>query len=176
MRFTLRRMFAVVTVVAVALMLLMYFTKEYRHQLAIRSDLQKFGAYSVRFGPSDSIQASFHKPVASPGIAKYRELAVLDFKEAHVTTASLDNLSGLERVGVVCFSLSDVRDEHIPQLKRIGRIQHLSLNNTKVTDACIDALIDLPDLESVTTANTSMTQSGLERLRDARPSLKVRTQ
>lgn len=176
MRFTLRRMFAAVTVLAVALTLMMYFTKEYRRQLAIRSDLQKIGAYSVRIGPSNSIQASFHKPVAAPGISNYREIAVLDFKEAHVTTASLDNLSGLERVGVVTFSLSDVRDEHIPQLKRIGRIQHLSLNNTKVTDACIDALIDLPDLESVATANTSMTQSGLDRLRDARPSLKVRTQ
>lgn len=110
------------------------------------------------------------------GRPKYREIAVLDFKEARVTTASLDNLSGLERVGVVYFSLSDVRDEHIPQLKRIGRIQHLSLNNTKVTDACVDALIDLPDLESVTTANTLITQSGFDRLRDARPSLKVRTQ
>lgn len=176
MQFTLRKMFAAVTVAAVAMTLFMYFTKEYRHQLAIRSDLQTMGAYAVRFGPGGAIQASFHDPVASPGIAKYREIAVLDFKEAHVTTASLDNLSGLERVGVVVFSLSDVRDEHLPQLKRIGKVRHLSLNNTKVTDACVDALIDLSDLESVTTANTLMTQSGLERLRDARPSLKVVTQ
>ena len=37
MQFTLRSIFATVTVVVVVLTLLMYFTKEYRHQLAIRS-------------------------------------------------------------------------------------------------------------------------------------------
>ena len=94
---------------------------------------------------------------------------MLDFKEGRVTTASLDNLSGLERVGVVYFSLSDVRDEHIPQLKGIGRIQHLSLNNTKVTDECIDALIDLPDLESVATANTLMTFTWFVTPKTGRP-------
>jgi hypothetical protein len=172
MRFKLSRMFAAIAVIAIVMSLVMYFTKEYRRQLAIRSDLQALGAYSVRFGSGGEIQASFHDPFASARIAKYRVFAVLDFKESHVTTASLDNLSGLKKVGVVIFSMSDVRDEHILQLKKIGKIQTLFLNNTKVTDACVDALIDLPHLESITTANTLITQSGLNRLRTARPSLK----
>ena len=96
-------MFGAVTLAAIALTLLLYLTIDYRKQLAIRSDLQTIGAYSVRFGPSDSIQASFHDPVASPSIVNYREIAVLDFKEAHVTTESLENLAGLKEVGVIVF-------------------------------------------------------------------------
>jgi hypothetical protein len=172
MQFNLSRMFGAVAFIAIGLSLLLYFTKEYRRQLAIRSDLHAIGAYSVRFGPGGEIQALFHDPVASARIAKYREFGVLDFKESHVTTASLNNLSGLEKVGVVTFSMSDVRDEHILQLKKIGKIQTLFLKNTKVTDACVDALIDLPHLESIKTANTLITQSGLNRLRTAKPSLK----
>ena len=117
--------------------------------MAIRSDLRTIGGYSVRFGPGDSIRASFHDPVASPSLAKYREVAVLDFKEAHVTDESLKNLSGLEDVNVIVFSLSDVRDHHLLQLKTLGEVRHLWLSHTGLTDACVDAIIEVPGLESV---------------------------
>ena len=152
----------------------MYLTTDYRKQMAIRSDLNAFGAYSVRFGPGNSIQASFHDPVASPKIAKYREIAVLDFKEAHITDESLENLSGLESVDGIIFSLSDVRDDHMLQLKTLGKVRHLRLSHTGLTDACVDAIIDVPGLESVDVTNSLITQSGIARFRAARPSVVVR--
>jgi hypothetical protein len=167
-------MFGTVTVVAVALALLMYFTIDFRKQLAIRADLLAMGAYYVHFGPGDDIHAAFHDPVASPDIAKYRHLAVLDFKEAHITAESLDNLADLEKVDVIVFSLSDVRDDHLLQLKEIGSVRHLLLAHTQLTDACLDAIIDLPALETIDVTNSLITESGIERLQKARPKLTVR--
>ena len=104
MRFSLRRLFGTVTAAGIALLVLMYLTVDYRKQMAIRSDLTSLGANSVRFFEGNSFQASFHDPVASSDIAKYRHIAVLDFKDAHVTDESLKNLSGLESVGLIVFS------------------------------------------------------------------------
>jgi len=174
MRFSLRTILATVAATAIVMMVLMHLTTDYREQLAIRSDLKAMGAYAVSFGPDNSIQASFHDPVASPEIGKYREIAVLDFKEAHVTDESLSHLVGLEKVGVIIFSLSDVRDDQLVHLGAIGEVRHLWLAHTGLTDACVDAIIDLPGLESVDVTNSSMTQAGISRLLEARPSLIVR--
>ncbi len=174
MRFSLRRMFGAVTAASIALALLLYVTVEYRRQMAIRADLISLGAYSVRFGSGNSIQASFHDPVVSPSIAKFREFAVLDFKEARVTDESLQNLSGLESVDVIVFSLSDVRDDQLSHLKSLGKVRHLWLSHTGLTDACVDALIDIPGLESVDVTGSLITENGIARLRAARPSVVVR--
>jgi len=174
MRFSLRSLFAAVTAAAIALALLLYLTINYRKQLAIRSDLRAMGAYSVRFGAGNSIQASFHDPVASPKIVKYAEIAVWDFKAAHVTDESLQNLSGLENVGVIVFSLSDVQDDHLRHLKALGKVRHLWLSHTTLTDACVDALLEIPGLESVDVTNSLITPSGIARIRAARPSVIVR--
>ena len=173
-RFSLRSLFGAVTAVAIVLALVMYLTIDYRKQLAIRSDLRALGAYSVRFGAGNSIQASFHDPVASPSIARYADIAVLDFKAAHVTDESLKNLSGLKNVGVIVFSLSDVQDDQLRHLKPLGKVRHLWLSHTRLTDACVDALIDAPGLESVDVTNTLITPSGIARLRAARPAVIVR--
>jgi hypothetical protein len=174
MRFSLRTLLGAVTAAAIALAVLVYLTVDYRKQLAIRSDLTTMGAYSVRFGPGNAIHASFHDPVASPAIAKYHEVAVLDFKEAHVTEESLKNLSGLASVDVIVFSLSDVRDEHLLELKTLGKVRNLVLSHTGLTDGCVDALIDVSGLESVDVTNSLITESGIDRLHEARPSLVVR--
>jgi hypothetical protein len=174
MRFSIRSLLAAVAAVAIALALVMYLTKNYRKQLAIRSDLQAIGAYSIRFGTDNAIQASFHDPVVSSGIAKYPEIAVLDFKEAHVTEESLKNLSGLKSVGVMVFSLSDIQDDHLRHLTTIGKVRHLLLSHTALTDDCVDAIIDVPGLESVDLTNSLITPNGIARLRAARPALIVR--
>jgi hypothetical protein len=174
MRFSLRRLFAAVTAVAIALAILMYVTINYRKQLAIRSDLQTMGAYSVEFGADNAISASFHDPVNSPTIAKYTEIAVLDFKEAHVTDESLKNLSGLASVGTIVFSLSDVQDRQLSHLKSFGKVRHLWLSHTGLTDASVDAILEVPGLESVNVANSFISPSGIARLRAARPGLIVR--
>ncbi len=173
MRFSLRSLFGAVVVASITMAILMYLTKDYRKQLAIRSSLGEMGAYSVQFGPGNSFQASFHDPVGSAEISKYSEIACLDFKEAHVTDESLANLSGLKSVGLITFSLSDVRDEHLRHLNKLGKLRHLWLSHTGLTDACVEHLIDVPGLESVRVTKSLITQSGIRRLREARPSLVV---
>jgi hypothetical protein len=173
MRYSLRGLFKTMTCVAVVLALLFYLTVNYRRQLAIRAHLESIGAYAVTFGPGNSICAAFHEPVGSPSIARYNEMAVLDFKEAHVTAKSLDNLAGLEVVGTMIFCLSDLRDEDLARLKQIGQVRDLWLAHTKLTDASVDIIADIPGLKRVDLSNTKISPGAIARLRAARPSLEV---
>lgn len=174
MRFSLRRLLGAVTVIAIALALLMYLTTEYRRRLAIRSDLQRMDAHSVIFSDSNSFSASFHVPVASPDIAKYRgQLQGLDFKGAHITDESLKNISGLETVDIIIFLRSDVRDDQLRLLKQFCKVRVLWLSHTNLTDACVDAVLEVPGLEIIMVKNSKITESGMDRLRKARPSLTV---
>ena len=177
MRFSLRRLFEVVAVIAIALALLMSLTTDYRKRLAIRSDLQRMGAYYVHISDSNSFSASFHVPVSSPDIAKYRgQLKGLDFRKAHVTDESLKNISGLENVGIVIFSWSDVRDDQLRLLKNFRKVRVLWLSHTQLTDACVDAILEVPGLEIVRVNGSRITERGIERLKKARESLTVQTQ
>jgi hypothetical protein len=174
MRFTLRKLFAAIAAIAVAVALLLALTAEYRRQLAIRSDLQKIGAHDVSFSADNTIRAWFQVPVASPAIARYRgELTVLEFKGAHITDESLEHASGLEEVNVMLFNLSDLRDDQVRLFKRFRKVRGLWLSHTKLTDACIDALVEVPGLEWVKLDHSQITASGIERLRMARPQLVV---
>ena len=161
---------------AISLTVLMYLTVDYRKRRAMRLDLESMGAHFVRFGDGDAIHASFHDSIESDQISKYKKIAVLDLKEAHVTAESLKNLDGLEEIGTIVFSLSDVRDEHLEDLKSIRKVRHLWLSHTELTDACVDSLVEIPGLESIDVSNTSLTQDGITRLRDARPALIVRVE
>lgn len=174
MQFTLRQLLGTVTVVAVALSVLMYATRNHREQLAIRVQLESMGAYSVGFGQDNSIiSAAFHEPVASPDIARFKKLSTLDFKGAHVTSESLENLAGLEHVGLMLLTSCDVQDEDLLPLKKIGGIRILSLCHTNITDSSIDIIAAIPGLEWVDVSDTLITQSGIQRLRTARPSIKT---
>ncbi|MFN0016739.1 MAG: hypothetical protein ACKVP0_00685 [Pirellulaceae bacterium] len=171
MRFTLRQLFGAVTFAAVAIVILLYATKSYRERLAIRSHLESIGAYHVRFGPSNSITAAFHNPISSPTIAQYKQISVLDFKEAHVTSASLANLAGLEHVGTILLTMCDVTDEDLLPLQKIGGVRILCLRHTRITDAAIDTIAAIPGLERVDLSHTLVTPTGIERLHAARPSI-----
>ncbi len=174
MQFTLRQLLGAVTLISIALSLVMYATREYCERLAIRSELMSIGAYSVGFGEENSIvSAAFHEPVASTDIARFKKFAVLDFKGADVTSESLDNLAGLEHVGMMLLILCDVQDEHLPPLEKIGGIRILSLCHTRITDASIDTIAEIPGLEWVDVSDTLITQDGIDRLRAARPSIKI---
>lgn len=171
MRFTLRQLFGAVTIAAVAIAILLYATKSYRERLAIRSHLESLGAYQVRFGPGNSITAAFHVPVSSPEIAQYKRIEVLDFKEAHVTSASLANLAGLEHVGIILLTMCDVTDEDLLPLQKIGGVRILCLRHTKITDASIDTIAKIPGLERVDLSHTLVTPTGIKRLHATRPSI-----
>lgn len=174
MRYSLRTLLITAAVVALALKLAMYATRDYRQRLAIRSELESMGAYHVSFGQDNApTGAAFHEPVRSAKIARFKKFAVLDFKGAHVTAESLEHVARLEHVGMMLLILCDVQDEHLPPLTKIGGIRVLSLCHTKVTDSSIDTIAAIPGLEWVDVSDTLITQDGIDRLRAARPSIKI---
>ena len=111
--------------------------------------------------------------LSSPEIARFKRFAVLDFKEAHVTSESLNNLAGLEHVGMMLLTLCDVQDEDLSPLTKIGGIRILSLSHTEITDSAVDTIAAIPGLEWVDVSDTRVTQRGIARLRAARPSVKI---
>lgn len=173
-RFSLRQLLIATALIAAAVQVLLYLTADLRARMAIERNLSELGAYWVNVGDNRSISASFHSPIASSEIAKFGEIKTLDFKEAHITDESLQNLRGLKSVGFIVFGLSDVQDDQIRLLKNIGRVRALMLTHTNLTDGCIDSLIELNGLETVVVSKAGLfSRQGLERLHAALPELKI---
>lgn len=176
MQFSLSRLFGLVTFSALTIAILMYVTTNYRERLRVRAQLMSMGAYFVGFGADNLVDSvSFHDPIKSTEIARFQSIEVLDFKEAHVTPESIENIYGLKNVQMIVFDLSDVRDEDIAKLKNINSLRTLWLSHTGVSDSCVDAIADIPGLEKVYLFSTQITQKGIDRLKDAKPLLNVKS-
>ncbi len=176
MQFSLSRLFGVVTISALMIVLLMYLTTNYRERLRVRAQLMSMGAYFVAFGADNLVDSvAFHDPIKSPEIARFQSIIALDFKEAHVTPESLENIYGLKNLRMIVFNLSDVRDEDIAKLKNINSLRTLWLSHTSLSDSCVDAIADIPGLESVDLISTQITQKGIDRLKAAKPLLIVKS-
>ena len=79
----------------------------------------------------------------------------------------------MDEVGFVILSASDVSDAEIAKLKDIRGLKQVWVFNTKVTDACVDSLAEIENLETIRLGVTSITLEGVERLRSLKPNLKV---
>lgn len=175
MQFSLSRLFGLVTFSALTIALLMYVTTNYRERLRVRAQLMSLGAYSVAFGSDNSVHSvAFHSPIKSLDIAHFQTIQTIDFKEAHVTPESLENISGLNNVRMIIFNLSDVCDEDIAKLKNIDSLRTLWLSYTNLSDSCVDAIAGIPGLERVDLISTQISHEGFERLKAAKPMLIVR--
>ena len=47
------------------------------------------------------------------------------------------------------------------------------MTGTRITDTSVDALLRLPNLESLDVQRTQISEAGLERIRSARPDLQL---
>ncbi len=172
-RFSVRAILATTASVALLAGYFVIATAESREQTRIRKHLEALGAYSVGFGQRNAISVAFHDPIRSPDIAQYRNLEVVDFKEATVTAESITNLCGLNYIGFLNFSLSDVRDEHVEMLAKVGSVKVLNLSNTAITDRCVECIANVPGLTWVDVSQSQVTDDGVAELERLRPDLRV---
>jgi hypothetical protein len=69
-------------------------------------------------------------------------------------------------VTVVNFATQPVGDEALASLKGLDKLQKLTLNNTKITDAGLEHVKGLAGLQKLYLVDTQVTDAGLERLKE----------
>jgi hypothetical protein len=175
MRFSLRSLLALVTLISITIVVILFLTKDYRERMELQAELLSTGASYALVGESRAIQSLvFTKPVNATDFKKYRSLGTLEFKYSSIDQDFLKAFAGLEQVNRVMFqscTVPDARD--LAQLSKIGRVRALFFWNTPIDDASIDAVVEVQGLEIVSFRNTKVTQAGLDKLRLARPELRV---
>jgi len=174
-RFSLRRLFGLVTVSALIIAGLWYATAEYRKRQAIQSDLFNLGASYVRFGRiggDDSIDVGFQKPIAGD-LAKYKRLGIVEFKGYSVTRNCLTRLSDLSRVEAAYFISCDLPEGSLEMLVNYPQLDSLLFWNTNLTDRSIETLGKLKRIKSIAFKNTQVTESAADRLREVLPDAEV---
>jgi hypothetical protein len=113
------------------------------------------------------------------------QLAMLYLGRTQITDAGLKQIRRLEKLNLLQLSDCQITDQGLASLGRIPRIQHLWLSKTirngeddrsDLTDGCVDYLISLDTLVDLQIADSQLTESGLQRLREGLPKAKVSTQ
>lgn len=89
-----------------------------------------------------------------------------------VTDAGVPELRGHSRLEWLCLDHTKVTDAGVKHLEGVGRIVMLHLvTRGEITDACIDSLIKLPELNEIKIEGTKITQDGRARLQKAFPEI-----
>jgi hypothetical protein len=175
MRFSLRSLLAFVTLISIAIVVILFLTKDYRERMALQAELLSAGASYALVGESGAIQSLvFTKPVNATDFKKYGKLGTIEFQRFSIERNFLKAFAGLKqvnRVMVQSCTVPDARD--LAQLSKIGQVRSLFFWNTPIDDASIDAVVEVPRLEAVGFRNTKVTQAGLDKLRLARPELRA---
>ncbi len=164
MRFSLRSLFAFVTLISIAIVVALLLTKDYRQRMALQAELLSTGASYALVGESREIQSLvFTKPANTTDFKKYGQLGTLEFQRIAIDHDFLNTFAGLKQISTVMFqscTIPDARD--LAQLSKIGGIRSLLFWNTPIDDAAIDAIIEVPGLEIVSFRNTKVTRAGLQ--------------
>jgi hypothetical protein len=168
-------MFAGCAVVSVGLAVAHVATKDYRRRLAIRDDILAQGAQYANVSADESITVLFTGSLASREIEKYRRIGRIEFKGARIDSESLKNLTGLEHIETLLFTLCSIDGpDQLAPLCEMRDVRSVLFLNTPVTDAAIDPIAKTPGMHGVLFKNTSVTQAGADRLRALRPGVTVR--
>jgi hypothetical protein len=113
------------------------------------------------------------------------QLAMLYLGRTKITDLGLKHIKQLENLNLLQLSDCQITDQGLASLGHLPRIQHLWLSKTirngdddrsDLTDRSIDYLISLDTLVDLQIADSQLTESGLQRLREGLPKAKVRTQ
>lgn len=97
--------------------------------------------------------------------------AVAEIEELDGKVTIDDKNPGKPVIGVA-FSNRKVTDAGLEHLKGLTQLQHLILQNTKITDAGLEHLKGLTQLQQLN-LNTKVTDQGVERLQQALPKCKI---
>jgi hypothetical protein len=132
------------------------------------------GAFAVAFDASGSVTSvRFHDFISEDFPKVCSRLDVADLKGVHGARNSIEVLVQLTSLRMIILSGSDVVDDDIRLLATIPGLKHLWLTNTKLTEQCVDYLAGIEQLETLKLDGTNIDSLAIERLRIARPKLKI---
>lgn len=112
------------------------------------------------------------------------QLAMLYLRNTKVTDRGLKQLRNLDQIMLLELSDCKITDAGLVSLGKLPAIQHLWLSKTirngendrsDLTDNCVDYLSNLTSLIDLQIADSRITDSSLEQLRNALPNTKVDT-
>jgi hypothetical protein len=101
-----------------------------------------------------------------------QNIYVPDFYATMPTPQWLRSLLGddlFQSVGVVGLTGTQVTDAGLEHLKRLGQLQLLYIGHTQVTDAGLEHLKGLSQLKQLSLGGTKVTKSGIKKLQQALP-------
>lgn len=174
MRFSIRQLLILITVVAMLLPPGMYLTRDLRYRAAIRSQLLDRGAFSVRFGPSNSILTSFSQSAPSDDLAIFGKIATLDLQQISLDSESLKPLRGLEQVDTLILNGCQIPDAAaLESLTRIAKLKTLLIWSTNLPADAGKVLARIPGLERVDLSKTAIKPAAEADLRRECPHVTI---
>lgn len=94
-------------------------------------------------------------------------------RDTSVSDDGVRRLGILKRLRELHLNAKGLSCQTVKQLRALRTLVYVDLNGTRVDDSCLPLLAALPELETVTLLETSVTAEGVRDLRRRRPDVKV---
>jgi hypothetical protein len=160
-QFSLRTLFVLVTLCAIACSWLGVRLKQARREREIAAEFQKLGG---EVGWSRSKGLYWLQTLLTANPSEHVESISLTFCRRLVGDAEIADLHELYWLNDISLNATSITDKGLANVKGLYRLKELQLDNTRVTDTGLESLKDLTKLEFVSLSNTQITDAGLEKL------------
>lgn len=106
-------------------------------------------------------------------LADLPKLSSLKVWACGVTDEMARPIGELRGLKVLQLQGAPITDQAIKPLRQLTELEHLTVSNTGITDGCVDDLASLKNLRNLNVIGTKITQSGIARLQQALPEVKI---
>jgi hypothetical protein len=174
MQFSLRKLMATVSGIAIVLAVVMMLTITWRRQLTIQHGLKTNGASWVGFPSADARllpSVLYERPIAE-NFQHQERMGTVELKCYDVTPQCLNRLGTLEHIENLYFINCDLCDDDLVALPAI-HLDTVLFWNANITDASIDTIAKAHDLKKVTFKTTNVSPQGIQRLQTALPGVEI---
>jgi serine/threonine protein kinase/Leucine-rich repeat (LRR) protein len=100
-------------------------------------------------------------------------LSGLTLARTSITDKTMQGISQLAKLRTLNVTGTAVTDAGVAHIKGMPSLEYLTLDETEVTDACLTSLAEIASLKSVNLYRGNVTAVAVQRLRAARPELRV---
>ena len=124
----------------------------------------------------ERLEAISRQPITDAGLPHLKLLINLNhlgLTSTGVTGRGMIHLAGLTNLETLELSFTRVDDTGLSHLKALKKLRKLELRYTDVTDAGLVHIEGLENLRELDVRSTKVTDTGLDRLKRARPGLKL---
>ena len=161
MRFGLKWLFLVVTIVAMLL--------AWRQSIIVsfRSDMRAYHVLMDRFevgvgSGHEYLAPSWLRPVCGKEFKNFTEITLVG---GHVLDSDLELLKPFAKLKWLQLDRSQAADSGLAHLRGLSRLEFLSLCSTQVNDEGLKLLGELPELRQLQLVDTKVTDAGVQYLR-----------